>query len=1054
MNNNKDGLSREERLKRLSAARPFSAIDNGEVSLLQQAMNIAGFLRYHNFYGQPEGYFNELLKGLENPSTFFPATRPAVAGGTTEPSEALLLIFIENLHQLTQKFNSRWRKYPQWYLKDVLKVKPLPILANKTWISLEKKPFETVTVKETSRFVTVNKEGKPFYYRPAEAIELLDTTVPKGYILNFEKDGKRIPESLLNFVTAVKVKELQIQQNNADTAKHLKTVGVKLTSPALLLREGDRSVTITFYDERRYEVNGNIDGSKPVNKENQHWANLLEDHIAEFKAKALAGKLSREEMEYEQSASSKYLNNIFYLSISTTEGWKNIDRYTVTYDNEKSALVLCFTLEESFPATTGCTLEKHKFITKFPKLNVHLNFDAWMYPYSWLKQFLLYKVKIETDVKNISNLQIYNELGKIDVSKPFPPFGINNEKGSWFAVGNYEMAIKNTKSVDVDIHWRQLPQDKMGLYGYYYQYDNAIDNTSFTLQARYLSDYLWKETPNNSRFFLFSTAGKREDKPAPNTRLINETRLEGIDVEKMPPVKIDEAEYEYTRKSRSGFVDFSLETPQMGFGETLYRKLFTEQIMKSARKDQKYPTINPPINPLVERITLSYKAEDTIRLHEKNSGNDTAVDAILPIDSRTFFPDGLRKAIPFAVPLEESNIMLALKDVVPGKPFSLYFDFIPSPEEIGEKDIPAIKWYIGNMRQWQAMPQSFILKDETRKLSVDGRMQFLMPENIDAALYDNEGLLWIRGGITVNMETVTIPKINAIYLNAVQLVLDMDFKENDTISFKEIDGKLEPEKNIPGVSAFKQISPFYEGRGSENSREMLIRVSEHITHQGKAVTPRDYERLVLQAFPDIAKVKCFKNIADTKSNDNVYLSVIPFSDSGMPLVSNYVMLKIERFLRKLTTAYVNKIKVTNPVYEEILVRAVLKFNGEYLSEARRKLMTYNINNVIAPWQNSDKLPEFGYSISLKKIRDAICSEFKSEIAIIDFTVMRIEKNSTNGTYKIHEYNNAEDIIYPSMPNIIFVPENEHIIHIKGIDTGFTAAFGIDEMKLGDTFILK
>ncbi|MHA3787027.1 baseplate J/gp47 family protein [Flavobacterium hauense] len=1032
MDNSKDGLSRKDRLKRITSVSPFSALDNGQESLLEQSLEVARFLRYYNLNKEADGYFDALLESSRDPD-FFGNTRPEVANGMVEPSQALLLIFLENLHKTTQDFNERWRKYPLWYLKDVLKVKSLPLLPNKTWISLEKKPFETVTVKEGTRFVTTNKAGRPLYYKISESIELLDTQVTEGYILNFEKDNKRVPEKYLDFVTAVKVKQLKLQGNETDTSKHLKTVGLKITSPALLLREGERSVTITFYDEN-------------------NWTQFLLKNVAGFMEYFSHKGTSMPDEEFAEFALAKFFSNIFYLSVSTTEGWKNIPEYTVTRGKEENSLVLKFTLDESFPATSGCTFEKHKFVSKYPKLNVHLNFDAWMYPYSWMKEFMLHKVKIETEVSDISNLHIYNELGKVDSSKPFTPFGINNEKGSWFAVGNYEMAIKNTKSIDVDIQWRQLPLDKTGLYGYYSQYDSNINNASFTLQSRFLTDYVWKETPNKSKFYLFSTAGRKEGQPIYNAPLINETRFENIDVEKMPVVKIEEEEYEFNLKSRSGFVDFIFETPDMGFGETVYRKLFTEQIMKSARKDQKYPTINPPINPLVERITLSYRAEDIINLHENTSNSDSAVDSILPIDSLSTFPKSTKKAIPFAVDIEESNLLLALKNVVPGKLFSLFFDFVPSLEEIGEQDIPNIKWYIGNMRKWQPMPPGFIQKDETRRLSVDGRMMFIMPDSIDASLFDADGQLWIRGGISIKNQTVVIPKLQAVYLNAVSLELELDFNENDKVPFKEITAKLEPEKNIPGINDFKQITSFYDGREYETDHDMFIRISEHITHQGKAVTPRDYERITLQAFPDIAKAKCYRDPDDRKSS-NVYMAIIPSGNFNRPLASNYAMVKIERFLRKLTTAYVANIKVTNPVYEEILVRAVLKYNGEYLSEARRKQILQKINSLIAPWQGNEALlPEFGYSIKLRDIYNALCSEIKSEITVVDFAVIRIERNGDE--YKLYEYTDPNLTITPKKPNIIFIPETEHIIHIEGVDGDFKHQFGIDEMKLGDTFIIE
>ncbi|MEL1242802.1 baseplate J/gp47 family protein [Flavobacterium sp. DGU11] len=1024
-----NGLSREERQARSIINKPFSVIDNNEVSLFEQARKIAGFLHYYNVDGTREGYFDEILTDLSEPEKIYGQTPGTHSGGYMEPSQALLLIFIENLHHTTAQFNEKWKEYPVWYMESILKAKPLPMKGNKVWLSFSKKPFENVTVKEDTRFVTVNKEDKPLYYKLKEDIELLDTVVEKAYMLSLEKDRNRYPESHFDFVTGLRLQEVIAGQAGPKATPKLRTIGVKLTSPALLLREGKRSVNITFYSQNKWEdiVKQGMDAFLKVHPET-----LLMSHEEMFK-----------------TIISEFTRDMFFLTISTTEGWTKVESYSVT-PGEEDSLILDFTLPESFPATTGCTFEKHGFSCKYPKLNIHLNFDAWLYPYSWIRHFLIVKVSIASSARGITGLQVYNELGQVDVSKPFPPFGIHNEKGAWLAIGNYEMAIKNTKSVDVDIQWRQLPEDEKGLQGYYSEYNKGIDNTSFRLRSAFLADHNWKETPERSEYYLFSSVGKPQgEMPVPDNLLANHTLLHGIDVSKMPPVGIDEKDYSYVPMARSGYLNFVLVSPDIGFGEADHRRLFAEQLMKNARKDQKYPTINSPMTPLVERITLNYRSEDMIDLLEK-SDNNSVVDSILPLDTLRTFPENENKPIPFAVEIEESNLLLALRDVVPGKVLNLYFSFIPSLEEVAESNIPGIRWYIGNSRNWKLMPHSFVQKDETRRLSVEGRIQFLMPESIAPSLFDNDGLLWIRAGLVMMGKTI-IPKLKDIYTNAALLCLDIDLNSNEKVPFKHITAPLEPEKNIPGVTSFSRISTFHEGREAEDPKDMLMRISEHITHQGRAVTLRDYERITLQAFHDIARVKCYRGSSDTEDT-SVFVAVLPFSRSEMPLVSNYVMVNIQRYLRKLSSAYVANIRVINPVYQEILVRAVLKFNGEYLSESRRKLLIQKIDEVIAPWLEKGEIPSFGHAVAVKKLHNAITKEFKQDIEITDLEVLRFEKEGDK--YVINACTDIDDLIKPSQPNVIFVPAKEHFIYIDGHDVNMIDDFGIDEMTLGDTFIIK
>ena len=60
-------------------------------------------------------------------------------------------------------------------------------------------------------------------------------------------------------------------------------------------------------------------------------------------------------------------------------------------------------------------------------------------------------------------------------------------------------------------------------------------------------------------------------------------------------------------------------------------------------------------------------------------------------------------------------------------------------------------------------------------------------------------------------------------------------------------------------AAIKRVTQPYasfDGRGQEDDADYFRRCSERLRHRNRAITPWDFERLVLQAFPEVFKVKC------------------------------------------------------------------------------------------------------------------------------------------------------------------------------------------------------
>lgn len=183
--NGKDGLSNDDRLRRITSLKSPIVLNNRLNVLWRQSMAIASFLRFHklgDFSDAKEtGYFNEAFTDPQNKIN--PEHHEFWGNGDIEPAQAVLLNFIENLYRTSEKFNERWKEYPQWYIKDVLKVKPLPMVGDKVWVAFENAGEEPLTVPKDTLFKVDREENTTYYYRLTEDTEVHNTQISEVFLL-------------------------------------------------------------------------------------------------------------------------------------------------------------------------------------------------------------------------------------------------------------------------------------------------------------------------------------------------------------------------------------------------------------------------------------------------------------------------------------------------------------------------------------------------------------------------------------------------------------------------------------------------------------------------------------------------------------------------------------------------------------------------------------------------------------------------------------------------------------------------------------------------------
>ncbi|MFP4065685.1 MAG: hypothetical protein ACLFS0_09330, partial [Bacteroidales bacterium] len=162
----------------------------------------------------------------------------------------------------------------------------------------------------------------------------------------------------------------------------------------------------------------------------------------------------------------------------------------------------------------------------------------------------------------------------------------------------------------------------------------------------------------------------------------------------------------------------------------------------------------------------------------------------------------------------------------------------------------------------------------------------------------------------------------------------------------------------------KQPYPSFGGTPRESDRDYWLRTSERLRHKNRAVTLFDYERLVLQQFPEVYKVKCLTHTSLKKADGSpdyfeinpghVSLLVIPdirnqkSYDPLQPRASRNLLSNIEEFINQQNTLHV-QVVADNPDYEVVLLDFSVKFHPQYDPNTYRKILNNDIVKYLSPW---------------------------------------------------------------------------------------------------------
>ncbi len=583
----------------------------------------------------------------------------------------------------------------------------------------------------------------------------------------------------------------------------------------------------------------------------------------------------------------------------------------------------------------------------------------------------------QPDGNGLKNLVVHNKFGELKTDKPFQPFGSSPDDDDYLVIGSDELFQKAAAKFQLRVVWKGLP---------FWSGDIDIDwvNEFYPKSGlTFLKNGSWPMSVDLDGVRLFIWLRPDVSIPAKRAELPEEALAE---------VHFDKRTY--TQDSRRGFLRLSLSGD---FGHRLYPLTLSRYLMLKAKdptsvepdrmalwksvRDTLYVRVNnrwvpkdqrnftrqyvdafskcmpvEPYTPVIESLTLSYTASVSL--------DKTDIYWLTPFGCKKVVSASTSALLaPFRF---EGEFYIGIRDLIPGRNLSLLFQLAEgSAAPTVKKPDNHVQWsWLGN-NEWTDF-KTTELSDDTAQLIRSGIIRFAVPAsatNNDSLLHPR-GLHWLRAVVSEKPESVC--KIISVDAQAAKATLIMSGVGSVNGTSQLPAGTVtKPVTPDVAVKSVKQPYATFGGRATESGTEFDTRVSERLRHKNRAVTLWDYERMVLEAFPQIYKVKCLNHTRyePSESGTGIYRELAPghVTVVTIPNLRNHNAIDplrpytnigqldlIKKFLELHVSGLV-VLHVENPVFETIQTDFRVKFTAGTDKAFHVDLLRQELVRFLSPW---------------------------------------------------------------------------------------------------------
>lgn len=777
---------------------------------------------------------------------------------------------------------------------------------------------------------------------------------------------------------------------------------------------------------------------------------------------------------------------IWQARLSVPTGWLTVDK-VFTHRRPAASdtplwgggMELVLRLGAEQPPVVPCVAAVHG--AQWPAqamLQLTLQTQSRLYVYSLLGQYALQEMNLTVNVHDVRDVVLYNQLGRLDPSKPFLPFGPTPAAGSYLIFGSPELACKPLQWLHLELNWAGLPDLPGGFPEHYARYPGDWRASGFRLGAEVLMDGQWR-TGDDAHLPMFSTVSGAE-------RLLREHRLvfPAAALRRLhraaPPRPADQP-FVYGLGTRNGFFRVDLAEPSGAFGHAAYPTLLSTTLTRNARLKRPGPLPREPYTPALEGLSLHYQACEDIRF----TADDAAVGAEgLLQRAYHLHPFGMAPMLPqhgqppSLLPryAGDGNLFIGLSgDDLQGT-LSLFFHL--RKEEAAERwgeTPPALQWATWQDGHWQALAPHMLLSDGTQGLLRSGIVQL----NLPAGMTDNCVSLpgrcyWLR--LTADWGFSQLAGLYGVHTQAITATRVLSAVAGDApVSIPP--GTINmPGQRVPGLRTVLQVGPSEGWRAADPPEAVRLRGAERLRHKLRAVTRWDYERLLLDAFPEVCKAKCFAHHEATLVDPagrrhqhlanlpgQVLVAVVPFPQPGdlfrsteAPRFDAALLDAMQQHLQACAPPGA-RVLVRNAAYERAQVRCILRLaRGAHPGAVLRQL-NQAIVEYLSPWHAGGIGAEFDWSVRADTL-EAFLREQPGVDAVGKLSMLHIVRNDRQFNVlrdtATHTIRGEARTLRPAQPWSLLLPTRRHLLELRD-DIGplVPHTTGIQRLEVGSTFIV-
>ncbi len=742
-----------------------------------------------------------------------------------------------------------------------------------------------------SSYTEVNSAGKAIIFKAEDATLVVNDTAT-GWRPFGSSQLKRSPES--RTMTEAKL-------------------GFGIASPALLLAEGERTITVTL----------NLQASTPAT-----------DPLG--------------------------LSYAFEITLTGEKGWVTPLIHTVDYKPAASGLPPQLVITCSLPAKEAAVVAYSEalhgagFKTQWPVLRCVVL--PYAYQLEALGIYVVTSMDLVVDAKGVRNLVLQNDENVQPTGKPALPFGSQPSIQNNFYIGSAEVFSKSVQSLTLSLEWKDPPEN---FNDYYRGYDNpSIGYDVFIADMYVLAGRNWTYL-SFARNFLFDGTATANVK---NTVLSSANLvpvLQSSGFERNPDLG---ALPSFTPSTKQGFIKLVLDGPTTAdlvnlpsyapfeaFGHKSFPAIYAHKSVDLAKSVPNTVLPNQPYTPTLKSVTLDYTAKETCSWATPNGIDQFFVlDIFGNAEARSTDPARLVPEFP-----KQGALYIGLKNASFPQAFSFLFQMqkgdVPGAALLEKTDV---SWSYVSGNHWQALPSEAVVEEATEIFQVPGIIGLTI-----GSASAGEGLLpadqqWIRA--TADQRADGAASVQEIVAQAARATRASNTTDVQTIDAATISRLVH---KVPAVKSVLQKYPSFNGRQSERDANFFKRSSERLRHRNRGVVTWDYERLVMEAFPEVFKIKCLPHTDqdNTITPGHIKLVIVPDlrfrqgSDPLQPRSSLAFLRTIETFL---TEKYLSSSVVphaANPEYETLLVDCKVAFHAGFDPGFYAAQLQEDIRRFLSPW---------------------------------------------------------------------------------------------------------